>query len=536
MAASTAAGIATPFGPEARTIRPTSKPVGLFGESWTRRVWRPAGERDRSVRLTRRHRERPARQRIIGRAGDAHRERPAVDRDQIRQAVPRERRGHRRALHTGDPELGDPDRHDQGAAVQRAHPLDPDGEAATVECRKGHGRRRHTGRRLHRHRREVDPAARAVVGGDLDPFRDRVPAVGDHLQVEVVERGRRRELDVHLRPGKLDVRMPRGSGVAIECRRRTAAGWSSRSLDVAVTPLVVASGRPKLRSRASSAAFLLSTAVPESVKERAVGRSNSRLSAARSIVDSRRHHDREWMRGRSRPERGQQRLRHAHRLADLDRRDRCRVGDADLGEAHRVARPRSLGLTLGHAVERQRELREGPAREVERLSLVGARPRAECARNRLTAVEAQPDPADEPPEWPLRVGVVVVLHDIEVVGRDWMLELDLQPLLLDDVAPVHQPRRAGITVERARRTLFRGEAERGPRPGRPNRLDPVEDRDGLGGVGRPREHLEPLVGGVREQRLLACLLRVAVVVSKTGPPHPATPVRVGDHQRRALRQ
>ena len=198
-------------------------------------------------------------------------------------------------------------------------------------------------------RREVD-GARLAAGVDPQLRRHRVPAVGDDLQVEVVERSRAAgcATSTHCPTGVTERGAPRGGGIAVE-RRRAARR------DVAREVLRRAHGDAAVRrvrdaraasSSTSSGAAVARRAVPAPPKVRvsgtrsggpapprpastAAGRRPCATGSSRTRAGGRRRGARRRRRGRSACARSRRRARRS--------RPGRVVAQADLGEADVVA-------------------------------------------------------------------------------------------------------------------------------------------------------------------------------------------------------
>ena len=149
-------------------------------------------------RITRHEGERPALLRIGGGAGDAHRERLPVDPELSVDATIGHLRWHRRALDPRNAHFGNRNRQRDRRAVGPAHlewrhRVQGDGEVIAGERFEPRCHRVHTV--SDNTRGDVHDPARPVVRSNAQPGRRGMAAVRHHLEVEVIEGDRRRNLE-----------------------------------------------------------------------------------------------------------------------------------------------------------------------------------------------------------------------------------------------------------------------------------------------------------------------------------------------------
>ena len=204
------------------------------------------------------------------------------------------------------------------------------------------------------------------------------------------------------------------------------------------------------------------------------------------------------------------------------------VAHADLREAHGVVERRSAGVADVRVVDGDREVLERAARERDRLAFRSVRRGVQRHRHRTASVEAERRARDG-----ARVEAVERLHEVHVVRRDRLGEVDLDAL--SDRRPLTRgaPRAGHVAVERLRRAVLREVPDGVAVPRRLDRRALLLDHRArvVAGV---REHREPGVGGGLRERLFTCPFRVAVNRRKAVPPLGAPSVRIGDHERRVL--
>ena len=120
-----------------------------------------------------------------------------------------------------------------------------------------------------------------------------------------------------------------------------------------------------------------------------------------------------------------------------------------------------------------------------------------------------------------------------MVGRDRVVERDADVLALDLAEVAHLPRRAEIAVHRARGAVFGRVRDVVAVRGRLHRRAALLGH-GVGVVTRAGEDVEPGVGRVLHEWLLARPLGVPHVLADRAPPPGAAPVRVSDDESGAV--
>ncbi len=348
--------------------------------------------------------------RRVRESGDAHRYWTAVDRDQV-GATPavdgtRADRLHRHAGHT---ERRDSDRLDTGAVgsvelrLFGSDAVDRHPDGATVQCRELDAYRR--GRVLgglitNRGNRHLTALA---VGVDTETGGDGVATVGDHREVEMIDRQRCCRL--HLGPltlGRVERGLPGGGRSIVEggvgpareasgqepARRERQTGMrvarEQRLFDCGV-------GRVRAHRRVPGQLEGARGGEIERPRDRELGLRARRHRPNRIAV----HDEHQRMIARRRSQRTEKIVGHLHDLVHAEVLRRVHVAQADLGESDRVVlteEVRSVIVGLGDA---NRERVERATREGDRLARGATRAGVEDDVDRRAAVEDQLRVGDE---------------------------------------------------------------------------------------------------------------------------------------------
>ncbi len=477
-----------------------------------------------------------------GLARDAHRDRPAVDPDEVGPAPGVDRAAPDRCdRHTRNADLRDRDRLDPGpcgseeARLFRPHRIDRQPDRASPRRREREADRR--GRVRGRPVGDTGNGELPAVAVDVEPYagRHRMATVGDDGEIEVVEGdGTRRDGLDPLPRDRVERGLPRRRRVAVErgiAAARETAGQERARRDAR------AGGRPGRLQRALDRGVgrVGTHARVPGDEERARSRERERARDRQLRLGARRHradrvagHDEnQRVVDRRRAERAQQVGRHLHDLVDPDVPVGVHIAEADFGEPDGIVLPEEVGPVVVGLHDADRERVERAAREGDRLPGGGAGPAVERDVDGPAAVEGQ-----------LRVRDVPVrctrqrLDEVHVIRRDALVEVDLDALAAGVAESLGQPRRRRITVERGRGPILRPVGVRVAVHGRDDSLH----ADLVGRRERGRllagEDVEPGVARIRGERLVGCtgLLGEADRLRDRGPLPRPQPVAVGDDE------
>ena len=380
--------------------------------------------------------------------------------------------------------------------------------------------------------RELAPRA---VDVESKPGRHRVPAVGDHPDIEMIDRHRLRGVDLGpLPPHLVEGRLPGRGRIVVErsaASTRQAPGHECARRDAPARRDVA---RPQRVLDRGVGRFSAHGRIAGQV-EGARGRKRELSSDRQLGLIARRHrpgrvstHDEgQGMVAGRRSERIEQVARHLHDLMEPDVVSRVRVAQADLGEADGIGLTEQVRPVVVHLDDADRERVERPTRERDRLSRSGARAAVEDHVHRSSAVERQHGVRD------VAVAPAVDrLHEVDVVGSDLAVEIDLDALAARVSERLGAPRGGGIAVERGARPILGPVRVRVAERGRGHSLH----ADVAGRRQRrrllTREHVEARVAGIGGERSICGVLLLGEpegLVHARPSPRPQAVV-VGDDQ------